>query len=304
MRSSSLPGFRFGAFEGIVQALLGSGGHLVALVEAYFDESGSHAGSPVLAVAGYVFEKSQAMKLAEEWSAILNRYEIPYFRMVDCAHGNGPFASLSRGDRILIAANMIGLIHRRAFIGFANSVDVQAYYDLVPPNMRVAGSAYSFCVRNILDQIGGTFRRINFTGKSAYFFEAGHESRAEADRVIDALFINPLIGLVYNHGYVGHSFILKREAPPVQAADMLAWQWASDVKKHQTDGRPRRKDCASLMQAGFIGHHFSRDRLPKYVALLKKFGVGEDHNGDTMDQHVDRVRSINKEWLAVLDGPR
>jgi len=293
-------GARFDAFEAIVQALLRNGGYVVVLLEAYFDESGSHEGAPVLCVAGFVFEKGQALKLSEEWSEVLNRYELPYFHMVDCAHGNGPFASLSRSQRILVAANIIGIIKRRAAIGFANSVDVEAYYELVPPNLRIAGSAYSFCVRNVLDHVGGWFHKIRFAGKSAYFFEAGHKSRSEADKVINDLFVNPLIEQVYRHGYVGHSFVLKKEAPPVQAADMLAWQWATDVR-HEAEGKPRRKDFESLMHTGFSGHHFSRDRLPKYVDVLKRFEVDKDHDGESIEQTIARVMSMRKEWLPVLE---
>lgn len=271
----------------------------MTLVEAYFDESGSHEGSKTLCVAGYLFEKGQVTRLSEEWAAVLDKYQLPYFRMVDCAHGNGPFANLSRQQRIQVEANMIGILKRRAGMGFAESVDVAAYYDVVPPELRVAGSPYSFCVRNILDAIGGFFHFHKFRGKSAYFFEAGHESRAEADRVIEALFINPLIERVYKHGYVSHSFVLKREAPAVQAADLLAWQWATDVR-HEAENRPRRKDFESLMQCGFRGHHFTRENLPKYVATLRRFGAGQDHSQESIEQSIERAMRVQKEWLPVL----
>lgn len=40
-------------------------------VEAYFDESGSHKGSPVLCVAGYLIESESAKLLSKEWAEVL-----------------------------------------------------------------------------------------------------------------------------------------------------------------------------------------------------------------------------------------
>jgi hypothetical protein len=98
----------------------------------------------------------------------------------------------------------------------------------------------------------------------------GHESRAEAEDVVGAVLTNPLNKVRNVHyGYVAQSFILKQEAPAVQAADLLAWQWATDLK-HQMTGRPRRKDFESLSQAPLRGVHFDKRRLLYYIEVLKR----------------------------------
>lgn len=61
-------------------------------VEAYFDESGSHANSPVLCVAGYIIERDARIKLDAEWATVLQHFNLPFFRMSACAHGTEPFA--------------------------------------------------------------------------------------------------------------------------------------------------------------------------------------------------------------------
>src|SRR5438105_4019181 len=45
----------------LLEILLPQNGYVMQLAEAYFDESGSHDGSPVLCVAGYIFEKNACM---------------------------------------------------------------------------------------------------------------------------------------------------------------------------------------------------------------------------------------------------
>src|SRR5579871_3544038 len=94
-----------------------SGGVTVAL-EAYFDESGTHDASPVMSVAGYLFSRDQALKLDEAWRICLKEYDIPYFRMSECAHGTGVFKPIPLNDRIAIQRRMIGAIKLRAERGF------------------------------------------------------------------------------------------------------------------------------------------------------------------------------------------
>ena len=75
----------------------------MAILYCYFDESGSHEGSEVLCVAGYIYQKEDCLNLDWQWKEVLDQYGLPHFRMVDCAHGNGPFAKLSKDDRIVVA---------------------------------------------------------------------------------------------------------------------------------------------------------------------------------------------------------
>lgn len=53
----------------------------MAFLECYFDESGSHDGSPALSLGGYLFEKESCKTLDLGWKAVLDRYCLPYFRM-------------------------------------------------------------------------------------------------------------------------------------------------------------------------------------------------------------------------------
>ena len=69
-----------------VDVLLRNGGYTVQLVEAYFDESGSHDGSPVLCVAGFIIEKEKCKRMDDDIAETLEKFHLPYFRMSACAH--------------------------------------------------------------------------------------------------------------------------------------------------------------------------------------------------------------------------
>lgn len=159
---------------------------------AFFDESGSHSGSPLLCVAGYIFSKRNARLMSEEWKANLRRFGLSFFHMVDCAHGNKGFSDLNLEKRIAIQTKMIEIIKKRATHGFAVSVDIQAYNELMP-SWGPTKTPYAFCARCIIDEVGRWFFKTGFKGRSTYFFEAGHQSRSEADHVVHSVLTNPLM---------------------------------------------------------------------------------------------------------------
>jgi hypothetical protein len=113
----------------------------VAFLECYFDESGSHSGSPVLCVAGYVFEQEQCRALDLGWKQVLDRYNLPFFHMTDCAHHQWPFDRLTRDDCIDTQKAMIGLINQHAILGVAMVVN-EHDYDVMFGKNSPGGSPY------------------------------------------------------------------------------------------------------------------------------------------------------------------
>ena len=51
---------------------------LVTLAEAYIDESGSHDGSPLLCLAGYIFTDRRARRFPRLFQPILDANRLPY----------------------------------------------------------------------------------------------------------------------------------------------------------------------------------------------------------------------------------
>src|SRR5438445_8291745 len=96
----TLPTRRQSVIASLLDVLLRNGGYTVQLVEALFDEAGSHAffdesgsddGSPVLCVAGFIIEKEKCKQMDDDWVGTLKKYNLPYFRMSPWAQGTEPF---------------------------------------------------------------------------------------------------------------------------------------------------------------------------------------------------------------------
>ncbi len=119
----------------LLEILAPNRGDLAVLLEAYFDESGTHDNSPVMSVAENVYEGPSCLALDLEWKGVLEDYHLPHFRMVDCAHGNDPFDHLTPTERDLAARRVIGLINRHALSGFYCTVSEGDFSEHMPnPN--------------------------------------------------------------------------------------------------------------------------------------------------------------------------
>lgn len=215
------------------------------ICEVYVDESGTDDGSPVMCLAGHVYTSDGAKAMASAWREVLQEYNLPFFHMVDCAHGVDPFDKLTRQECIDVATKMIALIRGHSEYGFATSVKEQEYKSLVPMELQKAiGSPYTFCIRQCLGLVKNWAKRADFNGKIAYFFESGHDKQGEADRILKEDFKAPV--LVQNFHYAAHTFADKKGVLPLQAADLLAWQWFTQCKR--PSHLPMRKDLEALIR--------------------------------------------------------
>ena len=236
----------------LLRALVPRETDLVTILQAYFDESDSHDGAPALTVAGFVFGPEECLKLDEKWLAVLDRYGLPYFHMVDCAHGNPPFDKLTKDECIAVEKEMIAIIRGHLMFGMAVSVSERDYYDVFGPSGYMNfGSAYSYCCHTCVGVVGHFFRDARADVEIAYFFEAGHKSQGETNKVMETLFNDP--NLRRTSRYAGHSFASKTKLRPLQAADLFAWLASNQTKRvlRTGDNNAMRADLAALVANNF-----------------------------------------------------
>ncbi len=216
---------------------------ITATVHAFFDERGTHAGSPVLWVAGYFVLESKIDEFNTKWNSVLHEANLSHFHMVDCAHGNGEFAYLTKTERVAVQTKLIEIIHELTARGIGAMVVARVYEELMPyhPNM---GSAYNYCIWHYLEAVRLWISEEGRPFHVHYHFQGGHASDGEADRILKFSFAKLPAGAPF--GYSSHQFVEKRTTPGVQAADLLAWQMYTDWR-HGMERRPRRKDFTTLI---------------------------------------------------------
>ena len=228
----------------------------VMMVQAYFDESGTHDGSPVMCVAGYVFDAQQCLCLDQEWADALGAYGLNQFHAVECAHGVGAFAALNKKDRNDLTIRLIGIIKRRMRLGVAVSLS-DTDFGKVPPPQYDRGGPYMFCVMQVLAGVVAWADKYSYQGEISYFFESGHKHEKLAHQSIKELQSR----LLESRSMRVHSVTFggKSDFRPLQAADILAYEWCKELKRkniRQEKYRPMRAALESLLDQSHIAQHF------------------------------------------------
>ncbi len=251
--SATPPAVTASDFERFLDIALGRDGITMSTVEAYFNDSGSHPTSPVVCVAGYIFDKEQAIKFDREWRAVLNIYHLTFFRMSSFAHGSEPFDNLSPHERDALERNLIAVINKWMSFGVAITVEPEILTRVLPGDGDSAESPFSYCARFVLTGARRWIDEKKVTGDCAYIFESGHRSHEEANDIMNRLYLDARQRRAYR--YLSHTFIGKSVATPLQAADLLAWHWYAD-RRSKTRGDAAPRPCArALFEGGRRGDY-------------------------------------------------
>lgn len=185
----------------------------------YFDESYTGDGS-LFVLSGYIFEKSQAEIFSTEWGAYLATLGLSYAHQVDCVHRANEYKKLTKAKCDECARTLIEQIKKRTLGSVSVGVNLNTYNSIMEPEPSLGRmTAYTFLLMLCVEKVRQMLSPYN--SKISYVFEAGHPSEPEAARYMTALSQSPLKG---NFPVEYFGFSTKQDSPPLQAADMLAWQ--------------------------------------------------------------------------------
>ena len=252
-------------FARLLEILLAYGGQVLVTIEAYFDESGTHAGSPFLCVAGYLFGTTKCREFDAEWRTMLADFNLPYFHRAPCEIGKPPFDKLDHVLRRAIRNRAARIIMEHATCGIGVSVEPASYKKIMPKHALV-GDAYTFCASGCFHAVKVWGDRNGYQGKIAYFFEAGAASQSAANNIMDLKVSSPKGRETY--WYQSHSFLMKVESTPLQAADILAWHWRDQCLRASTDAEVH-PDFVPLVDDRTHIWHFDNDALHEFAEAVR-----------------------------------
>jgi hypothetical protein len=254
----------------------------MVLSEVYFDESGTHDGSPMMTMAGYLFKKDQAHRFSRDWAKCLEHLGLPAAHMTDCATGNADYGDMTIEQRILSEKLLIEQVKRRSMLGFSVAVDPQLYEEVMGP-FAAAMPAYSYLLMIAVASVRHWATTANYDGRIAYFFESGHQHAREA---------NQYMNMIAEHGpeaidfmyYYAHAFLDKRNALPLQAADMLAWLHRNHLMNVRKGRTKPRADFVALVRPRDLAAEITREQLLVSRAHMERGGPGYDSMAGRLGQ--------------------
>ncbi len=260
---------------------------MAGLLRAYMDESGTHDGSPVMCVAGYVWRKPQVSRFQKQWAATLAKANIGkptrarYFHMKDASRPpGGEFKWWDYDDVDLLQRELIHQISKRTLVGHAVAFNEAEYNEILAGRSGMP-SAYAFGCFAVLQMIRRWAEREDINQRIAYIFEAGHDDEANARQWIGEIFASPR--LKAEHRHFSDSWLPKEDAPPLQCSDMLAWHTVKEhVSAHEaaiksTPRRAFRKDFKAVLRPDLDMHrHYEKHHLQQLLDGLLEGGIPDD----------------------------
>jgi hypothetical protein len=207
----------------------------VVVFRAFLDESGTHDGSPVLTVAGYLARPAAWRKWVPTWRRTLSPIKV--FHSTDCNGFHREWEGWSREDRDAKVAQLLPLIPDPDLAGLAIGVVVRDLEKALEerPHLRPYwdGDVYGACLQWWIHSLIDLMNRRGAREPVAIVHEQ-NDFAAQAMRAFNYVKAHhdP------HNLLVSFSFGSKDQFVPLQAADILAY----DVGKKllNIDGKPRR----------------------------------------------------------------
>lgn len=267
----------------ILKSLLHGHTGIIAVINAYLDETGTHDGAAITSMAAYLFDVEQAMIFTERWDEVIAKFKprgIHYFHAKDCipVPRSNPFDVLTDQEAEGLVSSLVALIQQTARIGFVRFVtgeDWNGFCSHSPMAQRFIGSAYTACgfscvqgIKEILDEQG-------YSGKVIYYFESGNEHQGELAHFLGRFQAHPQLREKYRCEDFG--FYQKTTVAPLQGADLLAWEWQRAYKNATVPGRTEwRKTLSELTRSPFFASGFSRESIGIQAMVNAFYGIASN----------------------------
>ncbi len=252
------------------------------ILQALFDESLRENG--VLSVGGFAFVPRQLKEFNKEWVALF-----PHgCHMKELSQRRGRFKAITQEQSNALLVSAIKIINHRSSFGVCASVDMDEMQRVMPAWIKGLEHPYPILCHMAMTSLGLLMEDRGGGYSIDYVFEAGHFKQKAADFWMRYAIVVPELSRSFC--YRSHRFAANSAEPGLQAADILAWEWAKYMdetvgrrnagEKH----RPMRRSLIALFTNGQEGSreprfdkynvaHVTGDSLARFAEKVKEQGL-------------------------------
>jgi hypothetical protein len=198
---------------------------------AYFDESGTHAGAELTAMAGFFGDTRQWRKFEKRTGKLFKRFKVDIFHTIDVRRTDKDFAGWSVDRKIEFLDEFQHIINETLESGvaaFLRHEDYRYYCGLNWPKKTRRESKYAILFRACLAQVIDTVGHIPLgqEPRLRVVLEDGHKNAGDAIRMYNwakgrAIAPHVLAGLTFDN---------KKTCRPLASADLYAYSaWGKEV---------------------------------------------------------------------------
>lgn len=211
----------------------------IAVLKLYMDESGIHDGSPVVTVAGYFAIPKKWREFTKDWNKA--KRPIRVFHAADCASCNGEFKGWEPPARDQFVAGLLPIIPKHALPGICVGIHLGALeqgFAKRPELREMFGTPYTACFQWSLQFLLSVMERVDVNDRLAIIHEM-NDYKHEVLSAFDWVSKNRKT----HNGKLSISFGSKKDYVPLQAADVLAYEFN---KRLRDLNRPPRRAWTAL----------------------------------------------------------
>jgi len=246
------------------------------MLTAYFDESGTHAGSPVLTVAGYVATVEQWDTFDRAWAQLLKDEQLPAMHWTDLESRKAAFEGWTKERKLAVQKRAIAIICETVERGFATGVVLADYLALIgglPETIRE--NALAFAVVDNL-KMATKWATLNCPDEPMnYVFESGGGYGGELSGPMSMLSKKERWEQLRMTSPKSLSFCAKKTRRPLQAADVLAYEAYKHVLNQKAGGVRRgiRLSLEALLVTEHDNHYYNGKNLRWLMEGLREEGL-------------------------------
>jgi hypothetical protein len=226
-------------------------GETLAMIRAYFDDSGTHGSSGVVVMAGIVGTESEIDSLDALWAEHLaaplfgKKPPLRRFHMVECEQSRGEFSGWSRTETDYFCHQLREVIIKSRVSGYGFACVRKDWDRLIQGEYRtIFGDPEGWAVRACMNSAINWASNSAFDPQMTFVFDDRPERERENRAVFDLFQKVPR-----SPELTGISFLNSYNVRALQAADMVAWEFYSHAERILQHGpkHPARKEVLHLL---------------------------------------------------------
>ncbi len=260
---------------------------MVTAYTIYGDASGNSVPGDIFCVAGFGSTAQKWIRFEQQWNVLLKRYDIPApFHMTDFANGGGKYKHWRQNHGAQEAqffVEAIKLLKRNVNKSFGVGVAIddlkcmQATYQL--PDDINNDSPYAWCTLLFYHQVSAWFRKQHGPSDTIeVIFERGDMGQPAFPNRLRKLY--PKLEL---------PIFRDKSCAPLQAADMLAWEFRKDIRTRQLPS-PTRESFVGMFHQ--IPHHWQYCTLGDLSRICENHGFPKRSDSDVRPLTSRRKHSV------------
>ena len=260
---------------------------LVLVLDGYFDESGTHAGSDAVAVAGYLSTSEQWELFEREWQTALHEWGVECFHMTDFSNRAKVYRSWTDQECRFRFARLVSIINRHTLASIAIIIPVKSYNHIFSKQgKRFVGGPYGLAASACFMDAAKVMDADYPSARIAYVFEAGAPGGGEVLKVFQ-----------WNYSDIENRTRFKllslkfegKEFVPLQAADILAYEMHKHLPRQiGIDQRKPRYEHMQLLEE----------------CKLRSWGYLEDEQLADHAKVIDLAAAVHGFGNKPFRGPR